>query len=82
MTKNPATDIHRPFAKAVTARLMTKIGKTDEMKTTRDSAAIRSRKSHITQVKKAVAVGRKFESQYAMQENTSEIRTRSSISKT
>lgn len=42
---------------------MTKLGKMDVTKTTRDSAATRSRKSHMTQVKKAEALGRKLESQ-------------------
>lgn len=42
---------------------MTKLGKMEVMKTTSDSAATRSRKSHITQVKKEVAVGLKLESQ-------------------
>jgi hypothetical protein len=62
-TKNPPTDIHSPFAKAVKARLMTKFGKREDIRTTRDSAARRSRKSHMTHVKNATAVGWKFESQ-------------------
>lgn len=59
----PFTHIHRPLAKAVRASAMTKFGKREEMRTTRDSAARRSRKSHIIQEKKAVAVGRMLESQ-------------------
>lgn len=47
----------------------------EDTKTTRDSAAIRSRNSHIIQVKKATAVGRKFDSQYAMHENRTDIKT-------
>jgi hypothetical protein len=74
-TKNPPTDIHSPFAKAVRARLTTKFGKMDDTNTTRDSAAIKSRNSHIIHVKKATAVGRKFESQYAMTENRTDIKT-------
>jgi hypothetical protein len=74
-TKNPPTDIHNPFAKAVRARLTTKFGKIEDTNTTRDSAARRSRNSHIIQVKKAVAVGRKFDSQYAMVENNIDIKT-------
>lgn len=54
---------------------MTKLGKIEDMRTTRDSAARRSRKSHITQVKKAVAEGRKLLSQYAMMEKIKEMRT-------
>jgi hypothetical protein len=42
---------------------MTKLGKMDETRTTRDSAATRSRKSHMIQVKDAGAVGWKFPSQ-------------------
>jgi hypothetical protein len=60
---NPFTDIHNPLAKAVRARLMTKLGKMDDTRTTRDSAATRSRKSHMIQVKNASAVGWKFPSQ-------------------
>lgn len=59
----PLTLIQRPFANAVAARETTKMGARDVMRTTRDSAAMRSRKSHITQVKKPVAVGWKFPSQ-------------------
>ena len=39
------------------ARLMTKLGTIDATSTTSDSAAKRSRNSHMTQVKKAEAVG-------------------------
>jgi hypothetical protein len=74
-TKKPPTDIHKPFANAVKARLTTKLGKMDDINTTRDSAATRSRNSHIIQMKKAVAVGRKFDSQYAMQEKSTVIKT-------
>lgn len=74
-TKKPPTLIQRPLAKAVRAREMTKLGKSDDMRTTRDSPANRSRKSHMTQVKKALAPGRKFESQYAIIEKRSEMRT-------
>jgi len=54
---------------------MTKFGKIALTNTTRDSAARRSRKSHITQVKKATAVGWKFDSQYDIIENRIAIRT-------
>jgi hypothetical protein len=54
---NPPTLIHRPLANAVKAKAITKFGKMDDIKTTSDSAARRSRKSHIIQVKKAEAVG-------------------------
>ena len=53
----PFTDIHKPFANAVNANEMTKFGKIEDTSTTRDSAATRSRKSHIIQVKNAMAVG-------------------------
>lgn len=56
-TKNPPTLIHKPFANATRANDMTKIGKMDDMSTTSDSAATRSRNSHITQVKNAMALG-------------------------
>lgn len=74
-TKKPPTLIQRPFANAVSARATTKLGNRDERSTTRDSAAKRSRKSHITHVKKALAPGRKFESQYVVIENSREIKT-------
>lgn len=74
-TKNPPTLIHSPFAKATRARDTTKLGKMAVTKTTSDSAATRSRKIHMTQVKKASAVGVKLDSQYEMIENRSEIRT-------
>jgi hypothetical protein len=74
-TKNPPTDIHNPLAKAVRARLTTKFGKMEDTNTTRDSAATRSRNSHIIHVKNATAVGRKFDSQYAMTENKTDIKT-------
>jgi len=77
--KNPPTHIHSPLAKAVKARLITKTGKTEETKTTRDSAAIRSRKSHMIQVKNAEAVGWKLESQYAITEKINAIMTRSNV---
>ena len=54
---------------------MTKLGKMDVTKTTRDSAATRSRKSHMTKVKKAEALGRKLESQYETIEKRMDIRT-------
>lgn len=54
---------------------MTKFGKMAVTKTTRDSAATRSRKIHITQVKKASPLGRKFESQYETMEKRRENRT-------
>ena len=62
-TRKPPTDIHSPFAKAIRASATTKFGKIDEIKTTSDSAATRSRKSHIIHVKNAAAVGTMFESQ-------------------
>jgi hypothetical protein len=78
-TRNPPTDIHSPFAKAVRARLTTKFGKMEDTSTTRDSAATRSRNSHMIHVKKATAVGRKFDSQYAMTENKTDIKTITSL---
>ena len=74
-TRKPPTLIHRPFAKAVRARDTTKFGNMEDISTTRDSAASRSRNSHITQVKKAIPSGRKFDSQYAITEKSSEMRT-------
>jgi hypothetical protein len=53
----PPTDIQRPLAKAVSASETTKLGKIDDINTTRDSAATRSRNSHMIHVKKACAVG-------------------------
>ena len=70
---NPPTDIHNPLAKATKANEMTKLGTREVIKTTRDSAANKSRNIHMTQVKKAVAVGWKFDSQYEMTEKTIEI---------
>jgi hypothetical protein len=72
---NPPTHIHSPFENATNAREMTKTGNIEDTRTTRDSAATRSRKSHITQMKKASAVGRKLESQYATTEKRTEIMT-------
>lgn len=74
-TRNPPTLIQRPFANATRAREMTKFGKMAVTKTTRDSAATRSKKIHITQVKKASPLGRKLESQYETMEKRREIRT-------
>ena len=74
-TMKPLTLIHRPLAKATRASEMTNEGKSDVMKTTRPSAASRSRKSQKTQVKKAFAVGWKLESQYEMTEKMNEMRT-------
>jgi hypothetical protein len=74
-TRKPPTDIHKPFAKAVKAKLTTKLGKMDDTSTTRDSAATRSRKSHIIQVKKVIAAGRKLDSQYAMEEKSTVMKT-------
>ena len=79
-TRKPPTLIQRPFANAVRARAITKLGKREDTRMTRDSPARRSRKSHMTQVKKAPAPGRKFESQYAIMENMREMRTSSGIS--
>lgn len=74
-TKKPPTLIQRPFANAVSARATTKFGNIEERSTTRDSPAKRSRKSHITHVKKAVALGRKLESQYVIIEKSRDIKT-------
>ena len=59
-TRKPPTLIQSPFAKAVRARDMTKLGNSEDIKTTKDSPAKRSRKSHITQVKNAEAPGRRL----------------------
>lgn len=75
-TRNPLTHIHRPFTKAVRASATTKFGNIEETRTTKDSAASRSKNSHITQMKKALPSGRKFDSQYAIKEKNSEMRTR------
>lgn len=75
MTKNPPTLIHRPFANATSAKAITKFGNMAVTRTTRDSAAARSRNIHITQVKKASPVGRKLESQYEIIENRTDIIT-------
>ena len=74
-TRNPPTLIHRPFANAVSASETTKFGKIDEISTTRDSPAKRSRKSHITQVKKAGAPDRRLIRKYVMIEKIRDIMT-------
>jgi len=74
---NPPTVIQRPFANAVRASATTKIGKTDEIRTTRASAATRSRYSNATKLKKASAPGRRFMSQYVTIANKSEMKTMS-----
>lgn len=74
-TRNPPTLIQRPLAKATNAREITNDGNSDVIKTTKDSAARRSRKSHMRYVKKAVASGLKFESQYEITENSREMTT-------
>lgn len=79
-TKKPPTLIQRPFANAMRARATTKLGNIEEISTTRASPANRSRKSHITHVKKAVTPGRKLESQYVVTEKRREIKTRKFIS--
>jgi hypothetical protein len=71
----PSTLIQSPFTKAMMAKARTKLGNAAETITTRLSAATRSRKSHITHVKNASAVGCKLDSQYAIMEKESEIRT-------
>ena len=63
LTKNPPTLIHSPLANAVMASAMTKTGNIEDTNTTRDSAATKSRKSHMIQVKKADAVGWKLQNQ-------------------
>ena len=67
--------IQRPLANAVNAREMTKFGKIDDISTTRDSPARRSRNSHITQVKKALPPGRRLIRKYVIIENKREMRT-------
>ena len=59
----------------MTASATTKFGISEATKTTSDSAASRSRNNHITQVKKAVAVGWRLMSQYDTMENSIEIKT-------
>jgi hypothetical protein len=76
---NPSTDIHKPLANAVSARETTNMGNKELTSTTRDSAATRSRNSHMTQVKKAPAVGRKLDSQYATTLKRKLIRTISTL---
>jgi hypothetical protein len=75
VTRNPPTLIHNPFANATNAKEITKFGNIAVTSTTSDSAATRSRNIHITQVKKASAVGWKFDSQYETIEKRSDIRT-------
>lgn len=64
----PPTLIQRPLANAVTARATTKTGAAEATRTTRDSAARRSKKRNSTQLQKLPPVGLKFESQYEMTE--------------
>lgn len=75
MTINPPTLIQRPFANATSAREITKFGNIDVTRTTKDSAATRSRKIHITQVKNASAVGWKLDNQYETMEKRVDIKT-------
>lgn len=74
-TRNPPTLIHRPFANAVSASDTTKLGKMEDINTTRDSPAKRSRKSHMTQVKKAEPPDRRLIRKYVMIEKMREIIT-------
>ena len=60
-TKKPSTHIHRPLAKAVTAKATTKMLKIDETKTTKDSAATRSKNNHSTHLKNADASAQEHE---------------------
>ena len=52
---HPPTTIDSPFQKATIARATTKMGTTDETRTTRLSAARRSRNSHKIPVSKRVS---------------------------
>ena len=54
---------------------MTKLGKSEAIKTTSPSAASKSRKTQSTQVKKAVPVGCRLLSQYEMELKIREMRT-------
>ena len=62
-TKKPFTHIHSPLAKATRAKATIKLGNSKENSVTNDSAATRSRNSHITYVKNAVPPDRKSMSQ-------------------
>lgn len=73
--QNCALTCTHPFAKAVKARATTKLGINDDTSTTSDSAAMRSRNSHMIQTKNALAVGSKLINQYEMTENSTDIRT-------
>ena len=75
-TKNPPTLIQRPLANAVKAREITKLGNSEDINTTKDSPANRSRKSHMTQIKKAEPPGRRLIKKYDITEKSKEIRTR------
>ena len=74
-TKKPPTLIHRPLANAVRASDITKLGNNDDISTTRDSPAKRSKNSHITQVKNALAPGRRLIKKYVIIEKSREMRT-------
>ena len=74
-TKKPPTLIHSPLANAVKASDITKLGNIDDMSTTRDSPAKRSKNNHITQVKKALPPGRRLIKKYVIIENSREMRT-------
>ncbi len=54
---------------------MTELGKREDISTTRDSPARRSRKSHMTQVKNAEPPGRRLIKRYVMIEKSREMRT-------
>ncbi len=54
---------------------MTKLGKREDISTTGDSPARKSRKSHMTQVKNAEPPGRRLIKKYVMMERSREIKT-------
>ena len=74
-TRNPPTLIHKPLANAVKASDITKLGKIDDISTTSDSPAKRSKNSHITQVKNALPPGRRLIKKYVIIEKSREMRT-------
>ena len=75
--KKPPTLIQRPLAKAVNASEITKFGKIDDISTTKDSPASKSKNSHMTHVKKALPPGRRLIRKYVTIEKRREMRTAS-----
>jgi hypothetical protein len=75
--RNPPTVIHKPLAKAVRASATTEMGNSDDISTTRDSAARRSRYKIPIYLKKGIGLSedRRLMSQYVTAPNNEDIKT-------